>query len=302
MSTAPAQSEPLVVMFTDIAGSTRLYETLGDRRAKHLVTQCLDLLSGIAGEHNGEVVITIGDEIMCAFAEPADAAAAACEMHAALKEAAASGAIDASDIKVRIGMHQGLVLREERDLVGEAVDVARHIAKMAKADETLTTRDLVDTLPPIYRALTRPVCEEPWSGRTSHLEVHELVWEVEGLTAHAGPGGPRPEIPATQVTLSYAGEEFVLSPSNPVITVGRGPHNDIVVNYDLVSRQHLQIAYRGGRAVLIDNSTNGSLVADEHGEEAIVHRTVHTLGGRGAICFGSPSETDRRYAVHFVCD
>ena len=301
MSEAEERPESLVVMFADISGSTRLYEILGDTQAKRLVTQCLDLLSGIARQHCGEVITTIGDEVMCCFADPAEAAAAACEMHVLLKDAVDKGEIEAKEIKVKIGMHQGAVLRKRRDLVGEAVDIARHVGKMAKPDETLTTREMVDVLPSIYRALTRPVCDEPWEGRANHLEVHELVWEVEGLTAHAGPAAVRPEVAMPRVALSFAGEEFALKPAHPVISVGRGPHNDIVVNYDLVSRQHLQIAYRGGRAVLIDNSTNGSLIANERGEETVVHRTVQTLSGKGAIYFGSPSETDRRYAVYYDC-
>ena len=301
MSEAEERAEPLVVMFADISGSTRLYDTLGDARAKRLVTQCLDLLSDIVVRHGGEVVTTIGDEVMCCFSAADAAAAAACDMHVSLKEAVDTGAIEAQEIKVKIGMHQGAVLRARRDLVGEAVDIARHVAKMAKPDETLTTREMVEGFPPIYRALTRPVCEEPWEGRASYLSVHELVWEVEGLTAHAGPSGARPESAMPRVALNYANEEYALEPAHPVISIGRGPHNDIIVNYDLVSRQHLQLAYRGGRAVLIDNSTNGSLVANDRGEETVVHRTVQALSGKGAIYFGSPSETDRRYAVFYDC-
>lgn len=297
-----ANTAPLVVVFADISGSTRLYDTLGDTQAKRLVTECLDLLARIAVAHGGEVVTTIGDEVMCCFAVPAEAAAAACEMHASLKEAVQSGSIRVDQIKLRIGMHRGLVLREKNDLLGEEVDIARHVAKVAKADETLITRQTVDALPPLYRSLTRAVCEEPWEGRADRIELHELVWEVDGLTVHAPAAGSQPQLAMVRVLLRYGGEEMVLDAANPLVTVGRGSQNDIVVNYDLVSRQHLQIAARAGRAVLIDNSTNGTLVADQNGEEAVVHRTMHTLSGKGAIYFGNPAETDRRHALYFTCE
>jgi len=56
------------IVFADISGSTRLYETLGDTIARELVSQCLDLMTEQVNRHNGAVIKTIGDEIMATFA------------------------------------------------------------------------------------------------------------------------------------------------------------------------------------------------------------------------------------------
>ncbi|MBN8295004.1 guanylate cyclase, partial [Rhodobacter sp. NTK016B] len=64
-----------------IAGSTRLYEQLGDVQALALVSACLEKINVTVHAHQGKVVKTIGDEVMCAFALPDHAASAAVGMH-----------------------------------------------------------------------------------------------------------------------------------------------------------------------------------------------------------------------------
>ncbi|MBF0195214.1 MAG: adenylate/guanylate cyclase domain-containing protein, partial [Magnetococcales bacterium] len=62
------------ILFADIAGSTKLYEAIGDAKARELTSSCIDLLSKITIEFQGVVIKTIGDEVMCTFPS-ADAAA-----------------------------------------------------------------------------------------------------------------------------------------------------------------------------------------------------------------------------------
>ena len=57
----------LAILFADIAKSTHLYETLGNKKAQSLIGNCLSLLSRITSQHKGVVIKTIGDEIMCTF-------------------------------------------------------------------------------------------------------------------------------------------------------------------------------------------------------------------------------------------
>ena len=68
------------VLFADVAGSTALYEVLGDERAFALVGSCLATMSACTTEVHGRVVKTIGDAVMAVFKSADDAAAAAAEM------------------------------------------------------------------------------------------------------------------------------------------------------------------------------------------------------------------------------
>ena len=75
----PAQRQA-AILFADIAGSTRPYETLGDAEALATITRALDLIRQVCEEHGGRIVKTIGDEAMAIFPNAANAAYAAITM------------------------------------------------------------------------------------------------------------------------------------------------------------------------------------------------------------------------------
>src|SRR5688572_33513111 len=70
----------LAILFADVCGSTKLYETLGDAKARDAIAKCVDLMSEATARQGGRVVKTIGDEVMSTFNSADDAAQAAAEM------------------------------------------------------------------------------------------------------------------------------------------------------------------------------------------------------------------------------
>ena len=60
-----SQTRPQTILFADVSGSTRLFETKGDVEARRLIAAVLDALSIVCVGHGGRVIKTIGDEIMC---------------------------------------------------------------------------------------------------------------------------------------------------------------------------------------------------------------------------------------------
>ena len=94
----------MVILFADIAGSTRLYEMLGNDEAQRIVQQVMSLLTVATNAHNGTVIKTIGDEILCTFTTVDEAMLAAGEMHRALQLAGAAGVLRPPNISVRIGI------------------------------------------------------------------------------------------------------------------------------------------------------------------------------------------------------
>ena len=110
----------LAIVFADISGSTKLYDTLGDQLARSKVAETLDTMARVIKEHNGTVIKTIGDEIMCTFETAEAAANACCEMHEALGEVNA-GIEDKTIIAIRIGMHYGPAILEGGDVFGDEI-------------------------------------------------------------------------------------------------------------------------------------------------------------------------------------
>ncbi|MGI9304670.1 MAG: adenylate/guanylate cyclase domain-containing protein, partial [Gammaproteobacteria bacterium] len=70
----------LAILFADISGSTSLYERLGDVEAKQQVAACLEAIIDQVEIHRGRVINTIGDEVLCTFADASVAAEAAMDM------------------------------------------------------------------------------------------------------------------------------------------------------------------------------------------------------------------------------
>src|SRR4029079_2744230 len=107
----PASTE-LAVLFADIAGSTRLYETLGDERALATVGRSVAGMGAACRSCDGRVVKTIGDEVMSVFATADGAAQAAIAMQANV-------ALDASAptrIAIRVGFHFGPAIERDGDV------------------------------------------------------------------------------------------------------------------------------------------------------------------------------------------
>ena len=85
----------LAILFADVVGSTRLFEAMGDLRARDMIATCIDVMREATEQHNGTVIKTIGDEVMSTFPTADDALNAAGQMQrqiAAHTRAAGRGA------------------------------------------------------------------------------------------------------------------------------------------------------------------------------------------------------------------
>ena len=76
----------VALLFTDLRGSTALYERVGDAAAFNMVREHFAFLAAIVRDHDGAVVKTIGDAVMASFGDPADAVRAALDMQARIAE------------------------------------------------------------------------------------------------------------------------------------------------------------------------------------------------------------------------
>ncbi|MBI4695057.1 MAG: adenylate/guanylate cyclase domain-containing protein [Gammaproteobacteria bacterium] len=291
-----------VVMFVDIAGSTALYEALGDERARELTTRRLEVLATIARDNNGRIAAELGDELMCFFAQPGDAAACACQIHARLAELAQAEP-GVPPVAVRIGMHYGPGFGRKEDLSEETAKLGHWAARNAKPEQTLATEPVVAALPRIYKAVSRYVDDETWNFVSlSHLALYEIIWDVEAVTACAVEETGKPEPKRYEaVELSSAHGVIRVNAERPVVSVGRAQHNDLMLVQDFVSRQHFSAQFSRGRCTITDKSTNGTLVIPRGGERHLVKRETYPLHGDGVIVLGEPGQDAANSVIYYVC-
>jgi class 3 adenylate cyclase len=137
----------ITLLFTDLKGSTALYERIGDLNAFTLVQQHFDRLLDVTVRHDGVIIKTIGDAVMAAFLNGRDAVRAALAMRAEIARFSGDG--DGRGLVLKIGVHTGaaiaVTLNERLDYFGQTVNVAARVQSLAEADEIYITREVFES-------------------------------------------------------------------------------------------------------------------------------------------------------------
>jgi class 3 adenylate cyclase len=127
----------VTILFTDIEGSTRLNERLGDVQWLELLRAHHVIVREQVHQHGGFEVKSQGDGFMIAFPSARRAVQCAC----AIQRAIDSELGDHADtpIRLRIGLHTGEAIREESDFYGKNIVLAARIAGQARGGEILAS-------------------------------------------------------------------------------------------------------------------------------------------------------------------
>jgi len=134
----------VTLMFTDLAGSTALYERIGDGRAYRLVRDHFAFLAATVRRHNGTLVKTIGDAVMAAFSDPADAVRAALSVQDEVRSFNAEQGGDA--ITIKIGLHGGpciaVTMNDRLDYFGSTVNTAARLQGQSLGGDVVLSQSL----------------------------------------------------------------------------------------------------------------------------------------------------------------
>lgn len=149
-----ASIESVTLMFTDLEGSTALYERLGDGEAYRLVRRHFGFLAASIREHDGALVKTIGDAVMAAFALPEQAVAAALEIRSRIAafnaeyhdETRREGRPVDAAIGLKMGLHTGrciaVNLNDRLDYFGSTVNMAARLQGRSRGGEVILSASL----------------------------------------------------------------------------------------------------------------------------------------------------------------
>lgn len=279
---SPGPARTLAVLFADIAGSTKLYDTLGDKQAKSMVDECIAVMRSIAEQYGGRVIKTIGDEVMCVLPDADSGCLAATDMQLKIM---ALPAVSSVKRAIRAGFHAGPVIEENGDVFGDTVNLAARMAGLAKATQIITTRATVEQLSPLLRSSSRRIAALAVKGKGDDVEVCEIIWQAGEELTMATPSILAP-LRQIQLHLRCGMTELLLEQANTGIVVGRDASCQIAVADRMASRQHARIERRRDKFFLIDQSTNGTFVAFADEPEITLRREEVMLRGQGRIAFG----------------
>lgn len=288
----------LAILFADVAKSTHLYETLGDKEAKDLIGTCLALMTKATNHNKGRVIKEIGDEIMSVFPSALDAVQAAKDMHQALEDLPPVEKLGFTSPNIYVGIQYGPVILEGGDVFGDAVNVAARMVALAKQRQIITTQETIDALPDGHDFEVICIDKTTVKGKSGEMDIYEVIWETQDLTVMVDDSLESNVIKA-RLELRYADQVFEMDENKPSMTLGRQIHNDLVVNDSRVSRSHARIEYRRGKFVVIDQSSNGTFVLIQGKKSVNLKRDETQLVGNGIIGLGREVTTESAQAIHY---
>jgi class 3 adenylate cyclase len=186
----------IALLFTDLKGSTALYDRIGDLNAFALVQQHFEQLQGVTARHHGAIIKTIGDAIMAAFLDPSEAVGAALDMRREI--AAFNRRQPDKSLILKIGVHRGaaiaVTLNDRLDYFGQTVNIAARVQNLADADEIFVSEDVYDSTG--VRDELAPFAVEPQTAALRGVQQSMKVFRV-AAQATAGYGGAVPLPPSS---------------------------------------------------------------------------------------------------------
>lgn len=277
MSTAPQRVVGLLM--SDIAGSTRLYDRLGDVPARRIVANQLRAMEHAVMRAGGRVVKSLGDGLLAVFAEARAALQAAAEIR------------DTAATPVSTAIHCGPVVEApDGDVFGDAVNVVARLCAAARADEVLASEALRDALMPEDAERLQPI--PPLYVKGKRAPVRAFAWlhdadrgTLTAPTSQLGSVGAAHQS-RSRLLLSCNGVTVEVREEQDA-TLGRDPSNDLPIPSTRASRHHARIYFQGGHFFVEDQSSNGTWIEAEDLPPFRIHRDRAPLLGRGRILCGA---------------
>ncbi len=287
----------LTVLFADIAQSTALFDKYGDDKARSAISAVLDTLIEVSDKHNGVLIKTIGDEIMCTFPNADDAICAAVGMQ---ERVAGNFVLGSHPIGIRIGFHHGNVIAEDGDVYGDTVNVAARMAGFAKKGQIITNsvtfKENDENCAVRYRSLGKTKVK----GKLLAVKIIEIFWQKDESQVTRISTALDLKLPESDycMELEINGRKIKMTENSPNKVIGRGEECDIQILAPMASRLHAEIQFSDGNFKIVDQSTNGTWL-EIGGNSLRLHRDKTVLLGKGQISLGSADFSDPSIVIKF---
>ena len=272
-------SRILTVLFADLAGSTRLYQTQGDEEAHHRVTDSLHCMRLAVERNGGNLLRTVGDAVLASFEKTDEAYLAAVDIQREHQRMSMS---------VRVGFHHGNVIPDAGDVYGNAVNIAARVAAFAEADEICITEEAVAQLSIAHRSNARFLDRVDFKGVADPMPVYRVQWNQNAAetTIMTAVGQSERYQSNLVLDLIIGARRIRVDEDNTVISFGRAQDNDVTIEADSVSRNHARIEMKRGRFLIHDSSTNGTYLNRGGFSSEFIRRESASLDNSGSIGLG----------------
>lgn len=297
------KGKKMTILFADVADSVGLHDSLGDIKAHEKIVGCLSRMSDIIMQHHGRVVETIGDEIMCAFANPDQALHASCAIQEVLQNNLNY------QLNVRIGFNHDQTNTDKGHPFGDTVNVASRMVKLARAGQIIISEQAFKDLSPECQRQTRHFHRMLLKGKKEPCDIYEVLWDRDDSTIKFSRVDEQAynRFTTKEVMIKYLNMEKTVTLTGDRLQIGRGNKCDLQVFTDVVSRLHATIKTGQGKIIFVDESTNGSFIKTRPGNRAgdnldlYLHHDEWIMESSGIISLGEPVNEASEHLIHFYC-
>ena len=285
------------VLFCDICGSTSYFEKYGEEAGGKMIRACRQVVGDAIRAQGGELR-PVADQMVAIFPNADALMMAGSAAHAAVAASATvkivRGQAPPEPVRIHSGAAFGTVgIDDAGEMFGDVMNVAARICDLAGPDQFFVTKTLASRLSAVNRAETRVIGSFPVRGKSASLDVLEVIWAKEGLTARA----PAPAVEESWVEVRFGDQIARLAPNKTKVKLGRGTTNDVVVTDRAVSREHAEVIHRRGRCYLVDRSTNGTYLRPGRRKPHHLHREELLIEGEGTFSLGRADGPPVHYRV-----
>jgi adenylate cyclase len=184
---APGQQHAIrhvALVFSDLKGSTRLYEGIGDAAAYSRVNRHFDFIKQAVTRLNGSIVKTLGDGVMCVFQQLDDALEAAIQMQQQVDPWCQLQGID-PPLVLKLGVHVGpaisMTANERLDYFGRTVNIAARLGDQSRGNDVVMLGEVFEQVASRITPEDKNIASERFRTRLRGLESEQ---ELVRLTIH----------------------------------------------------------------------------------------------------------------------
>lgn len=283
------------VVFTDLIGSTGVFEAIGNVKATEVITRLTGWIGEICVAYGGRVVKTMGDGVLAIFPEGPQAIEAMVEMQRNHQKNLQQFPPNLQ-MPIRIGVASGDVEIVAGDCFGDAVNVAARLSDLTGPHQIWANAESLVHVNLREGIRMRALGPITIRGRAEPCLAYQVEWKegesTEFLTMQAGLDTRVGDIPIDalggQIELTWVDTNKVFKSFEMPVHIGRVREVEFLVNDPRVSRTHARIDWRNGSVMLVDVSTYGVWVRFAGAtSDLILRREECVLHGRGEIALGA---------------
>jgi len=171
-----APMHKIAVLFTDVVGSTKYFKTYGDIKGREMLRKHHRIAISIVEDYGGSLIKEVGDSVMVYFPDALNALKAAIKMQHQFSMHN-KNAESKNEIHIRVGIHYGKVIVEERDIYGDVVNVAAKLTNLADGDQIFVSHEVYELTKEASSGKFELVNFWNMKNVPTGLTIYRVVWE-----------------------------------------------------------------------------------------------------------------------------